>query len=181
MDTEKYEFLGEDENVEHVLATTNISFYVTNKRLLIDRNDKKSKIYLFDEIDYKYIAFLNSETRVGRDWRPLGALLLIFGIVLIISGYQQQYAYIREYNYVFIIIGVLLIIGGIMAFLISPKTESKLLIELSGVPKERIYRITAPVKEMQLLLTKINENRSMYDKRLLKESGIGNARAKEIS
>lgn len=89
----------------------------------------------------------------------MGAICLIVGILVVIISYYYfgDYYYEGAANY-FYIIGGLFIIGGLGALFISPKTLSKIVIELSGVPKERSYQIEASYKDMQLLLTKINEN-----------------------
>jgi len=162
MYVKEYDSLGEDEEIIHSLTARDIAFYVTNKRILVDRSNPKEKGYLVDESEYKYIAFIQTQTDVGRDYRILGAICLVVGIILVIIGYYYfgDYYYEGTANY-FYIIGGLFIIGGLAALFISPRTLSKIVIELSGVPKERSYQIEASYEDMQLLLVKINENRTL--------------------
>ena len=129
-------------------------FFVTDRRLLVDRSNPKSNTALFDEYDYKHIAFLQISTSEGSNYRVLGAIFMIIGIVLLAYSYQLQV------DYASLIIGGLCFLGGIMALLTSPRTSSRLSIELSGVPKERTYRLDASAQEMLELLAKINENRT---------------------
>ena len=158
MSKKRIDFLGENEEVDHVLSTENTSFIITNKRILIDRSDPDRKIYLYDEIDYKHITYVQSLTKESQDHRYLGVLGLIVGIALI----AYPYLYGKTDYYALIGVGFFLIIAGLILLFVSPKIESKLLIESSGAQKERTYEIDASVEEMQLLMTKINENRTKY-------------------
>ena len=156
----EYDILGEDENIEHSLISLGITFFITNNRVIIDHSDPTTKTYLIDEIDYNFISLIETETITGKDYRLLGAICIIIGVILIFSGYYFGDVYFNPYT--FYIVGILLLIGGIAAYFTKYKTMSKICFHLSGVEKPRLYELEASAMDMQVLLMKINENRTKY-------------------
>jgi len=148
---ERPNYLGEEEKVISNLQGENWSLMVTSSRLLYETLSTDGKSRNVQDFDYKHIALIDCESKSGEDYRALGAILAILGLVIVYMG--------QEYGYGATIIGGLFLISGILLFLQKTEPRTILSIKLSGVNETNKITLAISVSQIDGILRSLSEMR----------------------
>ena len=123
----------------------------------------KNKIRIIHDYDYKNISYIKCESKSGENRRLLGAILTIIGFLLIVI----------RYNYYggtsFMIIGILLLVGGVAALLGKTEPTTTLSIQLSGVADTKTITLGVTAEQIDNIIKSLAE---MREKTTLRHDSI---------
>jgi hypothetical protein len=157
--------LSENEEIKYELATETGSYIVTNTRFIVKKTQSSGRSQSHEEFILDHIAHAYLLSKKGEDYRLIGGILTVLGIVIIVASY-----YYTSVEYGGYIIGFLFLLGGIL--LIFSKTDPVciLTLDVSGLSTSYKFTIDTIGKKVLELLSSINESRISEDTDLLKIS-----------
>ena len=138
------DFLGEGETVISSLERDTREIYVTNWRLIDINKTQDKKTRTFQDFTYKHISHIHCVSARGSDYRYLGAMGIILGLLLfLLNG----------------ILAVVCLIGGVIAFIYKSKLQSVLKIYVVGRSDPVTITLAVSASKMDSILTNVADMR----------------------
>jgi len=150
------EFLGSEEKVISSLGADTWGLFVTNWRLIFITKTKDDKTRTFQDFDYKHISHIYCQSITGNDYKLLGIVSIVLGLIIIAIGISIPSRTPTDY---YLILGIIFIIIGIVCILYKPKQKSTFKIELVGISNPNTITLATSASQMDIILKSLAEMR----------------------